>query len=176
MSLCGGGGNGGGAHVVRMDPSRTGGGGGALERLQSSVAVCFKFGLGSLHRLDLVMNITGLYSGLVSKIFQKNGFPKTQAGRHDGSFLAVRTRDSNQGRPRTHTEPKISPGYHTLAASKCSQSSAAWYLPLQEHARGRKFIFISKKTLFQRNLAASCDGRALPIRTRDSNQGGPTWS
>ena len=123
-------------------------------------------------RLSVSINITGLYSGLVSKIFQKNGFPKTQAGRHDGSFLAVRTRDSNQGRPRTHTEPKISPGYHTLAASKCSQSSAAWYLPLHEHARGRKFIFISKKTLFQRNLAASCDGRALPIRTRDSNQGG----
>ena len=56
MSLCGGGGNGGGAHVVRMDPSRTGGGGGALQRLQSSVAVCFKFGLGSLHRLELVMS------------------------------------------------------------------------------------------------------------------------
>ena len=30
--------------------------------------------------------------------FQKNGFPKTQAARHDGSFLAVRTRESNQGR------------------------------------------------------------------------------
>ena len=59
VSLCGGGGNGGGAHVVRMDPSRTGGGG-ALERLQSSVAVCFKFGLGSLHRLDLVMSHFGV--------------------------------------------------------------------------------------------------------------------
>ena len=50
-------------------------------------------------RLSVSINITGLYSGLVSKIFQKNGFPKTQAGRHDGSLLAVRTRDSNQGRP-----------------------------------------------------------------------------
>ena len=30
--------------------------------------------------------------------FQKNGFPKTQAARYDGSFLAVRTRESNQGR------------------------------------------------------------------------------
>ena len=36
------------------------------------------------------------------------------------------------------------------------------------------FISISKTTRFQRNLAASCDGRALAIRTRDSNQdGGP---
>ena len=96
-------------------------------------------------RLSVSINITGLYSGLVSKIFQKNGFPKTQAGRHDGSFLAVRTRDSNQGRPRTHTEPKISPGYHTLAASKCSQSSAAWYLPLHEHARGRNLYSFPKK-------------------------------
>ena len=39
-----------------------------------------------------------------------------------------------------------------------------------------KNISISKKPLFQRNLAASCDGRALPIRTRDSNQGGPRSS
>ena len=31
--------------------------------------------------------------------FQKNGFPKTQAARYDGSFLPVRTRESNQGRP-----------------------------------------------------------------------------
>ena len=33
---------------------------GILERLQSSVAVCFKFGLGSLHRLDLVMSHFGV--------------------------------------------------------------------------------------------------------------------
>ena len=43
--------------------------------------------------------MTGLYSGLVSKNFSKNGFQKTQAASHDGSFLAVRTRNSNQGRP-----------------------------------------------------------------------------
>ena len=34
--------------------------GGPLEHLQSSVAVCFKFGLGSLHRLDLVMSHFGV--------------------------------------------------------------------------------------------------------------------
>ena len=39
--------------------------------------------------------------------FQKNGFPKTQAARHDESFLAVRTRESNQGRPvlRLYCQP-----------------------------------------------------------------------
>jgi len=35
--------------------------------------------------------------------FQKNGFPKTQAARYDGSFLPVRTRESNQGRPSTRS-------------------------------------------------------------------------
>ena len=40
-------------------------------------------------------------------------------------------------------------------------------------SRGRKVISISEKPLFQRNSAASCDGLALLIRTRDSNQGRP---
>ena len=61
MSVCGGTCTGGGAYVVRVDPSRTGGqGGDALERLRSSVAVCFNLGLDSLHRFGLVMSHFGV--------------------------------------------------------------------------------------------------------------------
>ena len=45
------------------------------------------------------LHVAGGVPGYGGRGFQKTGFPKTQAAPHDGSFLPVRTRESNQGRP-----------------------------------------------------------------------------
>ena len=57
------------------------------------------------------------------------------------------------------------------------QCSSAKYFPtkfddeLRRNSINPRTLYV--KSAFQRNLAASCDGRAMPGRTRDSNQGRP---
>ena len=73
--------------------------------------------------------------------FQKSSFPKPYAVRCDGRFLATRTRESNQGRPRSRVLLAVVKSYEIEPFPVyCAMS---WYITFEDRTFRTKFLWRS---------------------------------